>query len=320
MHIKILYGLLAFSSLLLAGNLYMKYNYLNPINGSQLFHAGGYSAPFTAAEMAGQTDCVSFVYTRKSGDILSLPCGTPLETSVGSGIAESEVYRLQNGNLYFVKHLNETGKVSLENPIPVLSPQNIDPIRISGGERYVSIVRLEENKLVPVIYYNEQPIVGADRATFSLVGIDGFPEGVDSTTGTHPIVYAKDNHSAYYKGVEIKGADPATFTFIPTGAYYQQYAKDKGHVYYLGDMLDKADPLTFKTFATQPYEGPAVDPYATDKAHAYYKNIIMTGVDVKTFSAVIYDYAKDINHVYKAGVVVPGADPKTFKFPVAEIG
>jgi DKNYY family len=85
--------------------------------------------------------------------------------------------------------------------------------------------------------------------------------------------YAKDENHVYFCAsycgppyntgdlVELRGADPATFTLVDqfellpgirTGLYFPSYyGKDKNHVFDGGDVIDGADPSTFFLFDCQ---------------------------------------------------------------------
>lgn len=314
-NIRLLYGLLALCSFVFAGTLYVNKALLYPSSQKNISLIAEVPRSSTVMQSFTPFDCVSFGYTWESGDTVSVACGS----RVGIGIAEPEVYRYEKGQLYHVVHLPDKSS-TLENPIPVSSPEKVWPVRLGGDHRYVRISSTIDNTIYSLVYHNEQLMENADGYTFSLIGIEEFPQGKDISMGTRSIAYSKDKNLVYYGGKEIKGADPETFEFIPTGAYFQEYAKDKNRAYYLGFPLEKSDPLTFKPFGTQPYEGSPISSYAVDKVHAYYKDMLIPGADVKTFEAKVEGYAKDKNNVYKEGVVVPSADPATFDFPDASIG
>ncbi len=96
--------------------------------------------------------------------------------------------------------------VSLQQPLTV----------ISGNQGYA--------KDANYVYYDDQPISGADPATFSVKGY-----------------YAMDNDAVYYDGAVLPAVDPTDFTVLVGG----QYATTSTQVYYGGSPVPGADPATF---------------------------------------------------------------------------
>lgn len=209
---------------------------------------------------------------------------------------------------YILSHNSLLKKIEGTNEI-----KSIDVKYLSDSSRYI-ITHSYVYSDIPKVYFNEKEIIGADPATFTLVGVNEFPKGIDSES--KGIYYAKDMHSVYYKGEVVTGADSLSLKFIPTGAYFAEYVSDSSHVYYKGELIVGADPVTFKTFATQAYEGAGVGPYAVDIHHVYYGKTLISQADVKTFEVADNGYyGVDSTHVFDGEKLIVGADPKTYTFP-----
>lgn len=79
-------------------------------------------------------------------------------------------------------------------------------------------------------YWCSQEISIADPATFTVIND----------------IYAKDASHVFYGGYYlVLGADPATFSIVPSPQFDSGYAKDKNHVYSLYTEVPNADPATF---------------------------------------------------------------------------
>jgi hypothetical protein len=116
-----------------------------------------------------------------------------------------------------------------------------------------------------------------------------------------PLYYGSDGIHVFYKGRVVTGADPATFTTVSDGIYYQEYGKDKDHVYFEDTTIQGADPSTFKTLKEQPSEGCGPGAYAIDSRDVFYRNKIVEGADPVSFKPVIgqNEYGEDIHGFYE---------------------
>jgi hypothetical protein len=111
--------------------------------------------------------------------------------------------------------------------------------------------------------------------------------------------YATDGVTVYSSDVEVKDADPDTFTDLGNG-----YGADYESVYYYGDKVLNAEAKSFKELNYG---------YATDAHAVYYAGEIIKGAEPTSF-AVFDDSeyetadgkfdAKDAAHTYKFGVLV----------------
>ncbi|MDD4902044.1 MAG: DKNYY domain-containing protein [Patescibacteria group bacterium] len=118
-------------------------------------------------------------------------------------------------------------------------------------------------------------VSGADSETFETIKYKHTEYG----QAAEDFHYAKDKNNAYYMGLIILGADPASFKIIDF-----IYSKDKNNVYYVVTSPDK--------------------PVQISK---------IQGVDVKSFK-IFDDYISiDKNNVYCGASVLKGADVKTFR-------
>jgi hypothetical protein len=101
------------------------------------------------------------------------------------------------------------------------------------------------------VFVGDQPIIGADPATFVYFGVHDNQDGLP-----YSVAYAKDKNKVYLGcGGVLKDADPISFKDLKGG-----YAKDASHVWYLGDALDGADAATFSVIS---------DYYGKDKNGLY---------------------------------------------------
>lgn len=149
--------------------------------------------------------------------------------------------------------------------------------------------------------------------------------------------YAADSGQVYYEGLEIRGADPATFEPLTEGfardktrGYHQfvypvplshgptfevvgkSYAKDREHVYFVSRRPDgaphaervlDADPATFQAF---PYD------YAKDASHIYFESQALKG-EPGNFQPMDFGYAKTDKIVFHRGEPMLGADAASFQ-------
>lgn len=122
--------------------------------------------------------------------------------------------------------------------------------------------------------------------------------------------YEIKNGKVYHLGIEITGADPATFVHMAGN-----YSRDKDNVFYVVSLnrdfqikvLLNADPNTFATVGSN---------NAKDEDSVYYRADEIIGADPSTFTVVWDDitgnYSKDKNSVYYFTSTL-SADPNTFE-------
>lgn len=164
-------------------------------------------------------------------------------------------------------------------------------------------------------YYKGGEIVGADSATFELLGLVG-------TT-----LYAKDKDQVYFQNKTIDGFDAQTFHILPKSRLFSVFMADKskvamgklsetvsedGEYKFEVDTIDKADPHSFTVLD---------ELWGKDTEHVFYGTQVVAEADPETFQVLGTDdgdypkmlYAKDRNHVYYFGKRVEGADPASFE-------
>ena len=191
-------------------------------------------------------------------------------------------------------------------------------------------------------------IVGIDPSSFEVIKYEYGCCGWKDNT-----LYAKDNNHVYYKGVQIKGADPKS---VETFKSNSGYIKDKNYVYLEGKrIIGGADPNTFKpleyagyavdrygiyyngtalmyslpknyrifdVYVGVEYDGRRNPAYAISNNRVFFKANEIKGADAATFEVIedltigsnrIYTIAKDKNHIYIDNQIFTQLDVKTFK-------
>jgi hypothetical protein len=153
------------------------------------------------------------------------------------------------------------------------------------------------------LYYGTSTITVADARKFAVYSKDIVASSTALSIGERwmPLYYGSDGIHVFYKGRVVTGADPATFTTVSDGIYYQEYGKDKDHVYFEDTTIQGADPSTFKTLKEQPSEGCGPGAYAIDSRDVFYRNKIVEGADPVSFKPVIgqNEYGEDIHGFYE---------------------
>jgi hypothetical protein len=203
--------------------------------------------------------------------------------------------------------------------VPVSTSSNFTNYKNDNYDSNNPTENTEYTKTGNAIYFNGNKMTGVDVGTFQLVDLDKFREkGSDDKGAENPQVnYSKDKDKVFYNGKIINDADPATFSFIYTGAFWQEFGKDKNHIFYRGNVITGADIKTFNagqarhTYISSYYSGP----YSFDKNNVYYGTSSIPGVDLKTFTNVACGFMKDKNYFYIEGKIVPGLNETTFKYP-----
>ena len=131
------------------------------------------------------------------------------------------------------------------------------------------------------VYWNDEIIVGADPNSFSIfdnVSCDVFR--------------AKDQHSVYVNGQQIKGSDGQTYKFLTC-----DYAKDAQNAYYRDDVILDAYSDTFQSLDGL---------YAKDKNNVYWAGKPIKDADPETFITCYRSkaQARDKNRFYNVSLVV----------------
>ena len=155
-------------------------------------------------------------------------------------------------------------------------------------------------------------VEGADVATFS-TDEDKF----------YSKFYAVDAKHVYYKGTILKGANPSHTKFLG-GGYdrdnYQNdgYLKDDHTVYFFGQLIEGADAPSFESMpAYEDIKSPTERVgYFRDKHHIYLNGKVLAG-DAATVRSLPYQYYVDAQHIYAQGTVLEGALPNAFKMKSA---
>lgn len=114
-----------------------------------------------------------------------------------------------------------TGTSTQDTGTPTIPEYKNEPKQepVKGVDGFVSYLYTTSGDK---IFYVKEEIVGANTATFT----------VDSALGDG---MAKDNVHVYFGGKVIEGADPATFTLVPSTFFL---AKDSKNVYFIEHKLD----------------------------------------------------------------------------------
>ncbi|MEA5418882.1 DKNYY domain-containing protein [Spirulina sp. CCNP1310] len=206
-------------------------------------------------------------------------------------------YAVRGREVYY-RHL-ETGKVipgiwafqeTVETLVPGADGKTFQ--RIEGSPDYA--------KDAQQVFYQSQPIAGAEVATFQWV--HGY--------------YAKDARQVYFMGTVVVGADPAFFKML----WLDSVAEDKRDWYVQGNPVGIRDRPSLKQVVDLNQVTYAdANIWAYDKYNYYvgnYHGIEAVAIaDPATFQVMENDsdYAKDATQVYYLDRIVPQADPRTFE-------
>lgn len=159
------------------------------------------------------------------------------------------------------------------------------------------------------VWFGSTRVAGADPGTFELlVGLSDYYAGRGYVFHT----YARDAKRVYYVGVEIPGADRATF--LPIGDN-TAYGADHKHVFLAGIEIPGANPATFVPLWHPINEGCQLSEYAKDTSHVFYKSQIVVDADPSTFESLIGEYGRDAKGIYFQGIFHPEIDPTSFVAP-----
>ncbi len=155
------------------------------------------------------------------------------------------------------------------------------------------------------VYFLGMLVADADAATFLVI-----KNGLMNDYGPPPLRYAKDSKRVYYKGIQLAGANPDTFTTLPAENSHM-YGTDGKSVYFNAEPIEGADAATFKVLWMLPGEGCPPGRYAKDASSVYFLTRVVPGADPRTFKPLIAkdgDYGQDNRGFYK-GTEFLGAEP-----------
>ncbi len=106
----------------------------------------------------------------------------------------------------------------------------------------------------------------------------------------------------------VPGADPKSFVEVTKEGSYDSYGKDKNAVYYRTEKITGADPKTFSSVPSK--YGTS---YAKDKRYVYIDGKVIPDADTRTWGEILAcSYSKDEKHVFFEDKVVNEADVTTF--------
>ncbi len=114
--------------------------------------------------------------------------------------------------------------------------------------------------------------------------------------------YAKDKDNVYFKGGQIKNADPETFEIINHG-----YSKDKNYVFIDYYKIFKADPKTFELIKF---------PYSKDKSKIFCGTLPLKTDDIANFEIISTTGMKSIiatDHFIERNPEYSEIDPVIFQ-------
>ena len=172
------------------------------------------------------------------------------------------------------------------------------------------------------IYYDGKPIAESNPSSVAFVASALTKSGANSG-------YLINDDKVLCFGDVIKGADPASFTFI-----LGVYAMDKDYLYHYTDTKMKRTAIpTAITNASDGYiqhgeeilyEGKIIsnqansftiidEAYSKDAFHVFYHGAILKNVDAQSFVILSPYYRKDKNQAYYFNNPILGSDPTTFK-------
>lgn len=145
-------------------------------------------------------------------------------------------------------------------------------------------------------YYEGQPIIGADVATFAPIA------------GTY--LYSKDKSRIYCKSV-VSDFDYSSFRSIGSGVY----GTDIAGVYDLVTTCAPKEDLKIPGADPNTFEEILIDQeifYAKDKNYVYINGRASKVMDPKTVRVLNIEFAIDKNGVYRLGKLMEEVDPRTF--------
>ena len=157
----------------------------------------------------------------------------------------------------------------------------------------------------------DDKVVTDDAAHFTFIPN---PENTPENPNYGGVSYAKDATKVYKHDMEVPGADPATFEYVPmfNGNYL---ARDKRYVFERGYMvpMKDVDGGTFHKISDVYFrDAHGVWCLALGKDTHFEK---IPQADPATFVSIGKWHGKDKSHVFNETHLIEGADPATFKLP-----
>jgi len=167
-----------------------------------------------------------------------------------------------------------------------------------------------DGKRVYIGYWNHaMPIDSADPTTFSIITTDG--------------AYAKDKERVYWFGVELEGADPATFRILE-----EPYAVDGSRAYAgiipfevhsLGNFevlqvngVNRPIGNRGNRLVTENRDEAYVSGWSRDGIAYYWGGTELKGADYDSLTILNDRHAKDSKSVFYRGALINGADAESF--------
>lgn len=167
----------------------------------------------------------------------------------------------------------------------------------------------DNNHVFMAELYRVVVIAGADPKTFEVLTSDGS--------------FARDSKNAFYVGVALKDAHPASFQVIKS-----PFAKDEKRAYVGTIPIPVQDIASWTPLERghaedpwyrphnekfpKPHDGLTGRGWSQDKVQVYWGHRPVKDADSATFEALGQFYAKDSQRVYFGGQVIEGADSATF--------
>ncbi|QDU57492.1 DKNYY domain-containing protein [Aeoliella mucimassa] len=241
-------------------------------------------------------------------------------------------FQIENGKPVMVEMNAAVGRES--TPIPGADPKTFKPLEY--GKNVNAIYAIDANQAYIGYISRAMAIPLSDPATFKIITPNGD--------------YAADENRVYWYGVEVPGADPASFRILKTPcavdsqrAYIglkplEVHSLDHFEVLQIdfwnmpignanGRLMAKdlrehwvpawsRDGVAYYWEATElegaDYESLKIlnDVYAKDKATVYFQGKPVRGADAETFVVGVGMNGSDKNHEYNTGRRVPTKSPK----------
>jgi hypothetical protein len=166
------------------------------------------------------------------------------------------------------------------------------------------------------VYFDGQPISGADATSFDVLDRNGFAKDrnhvyqLDRPISDDPAHFelldgglSKDRAAVYWTDGDVLSDDPSHFKIVSNDEHYL-FTKDSRTVQVNGNPITDADPVTFRVLQGA---------YTQDARHIFYFSDPVVSADAATFRPLDGPYARDAHRVYWMGKVIDGADPATFR-------
>ncbi len=239
------------------------------------------------------------------------------------------IFNIGHGDV--IEYNNNRVYPDTEDMIDISTVETVNDYYIKDKDRYYG---LRYHIMTPVIVngYPER-LYMREKNVLTTVSIKENPVKIKDE-----YFFSKDK--VYYRGEEIKGADPKTIKLLSNGVskdgeniyfenrmygtgknfrnigenyfrdddgiyvvYYRLLGQLNGYPYHF-EKMDKIDAETAKVLRKN---------YIKDKDSIYYIDARIEGADMKSFKVLDEFYSKDKNNVYFKAGKIEGADAETFK-------